>query len=333
MKIKAGFFAVLLGVLLVLSGSGVQAAEFTLKVGYVVPESYPHHIAAVDVLKPYIEKESGGKISVELYPNGQLGGDRQLCEAIQLGSVEMAFPSTTVLASFIPELQLLDLPYLFSSKEQVYKVLDQNGSIGKLLAEKARSQGMHLLGFGDIGFMSLTNSQHPIKKPEDTKGLKIRVMENPVYIDTAKAIGFNPTPMTFGEVYTALQQKVVDGQEQGVNVTRNMKFAEVQKYLSLTEEAFSTISIIASESFLDELPDDLRSVVIEGVRLFCQAQRKVNSEQEVSNLKELEEKGMVINGLSDEERGLFVKATEPVRQKYAEKINPKLFEEIQLLIK
>jgi len=316
-----------------LAGSSGFAADFTLKVGYVVPESYPHHIAAVEVLKPYIEKESGGKIVVELYPNGQLGGDRQLCEAVQLGSVEMAFPSTTVLASFIPELQLLDLPYLFSSKEQVYKVVDLNGPIGKVLVEKAKTQGMFLLGIADIGFMSLTNSKHPIKKPEDTKGLKIRVMENPVYIDTAKAIGYNPTPMTFGEVYTALQQKVVDGQEQGINVTRNMKFHDVQTYFSLTEEAFSTISIIVSESFMDEIPDDLKTIVVEGVRLFCEAQRKVNSDQEVSNLKELAEKGMEINPLTPEERELFVKATEPVRQKYAEKINPKLFEEIQILIK
>lgn len=332
MRIKTVLLAVLLSISFILSGSPVQAAEFTLKIGYVVPESYPHHIAAVDVLKPYIEKESGGKISVELYPNGQLGSDRQLCEAIQLGSIEMAFPSTTVLASFIPELQLLDLPYLFSTTEQVHKVLDPNGKVTKYLAEKARTQGMHLLGFGDIGFMTLTNSKHPIRKPEDTEGMKIRVLENPVYIDTAKAIGFNPTPMTFGEVYTALQQKVVDGQEQGVNVTRNMKFDEVQKYLSLTQEAFSTISIIVSESFMDELSEDLRTVVVDGVKLFCEAQRKINSDQEVSNLKELAEKGMEINTITDEEREAFVKATESIRQKYSEKINPEFFEEILAMI-
>ncbi len=333
MKRTAGMIFLLGVCVLFVAGIG-SAAEFTLKVGYVVPESYPHHIAARDFLKPYIEKESGGRILVELYPSGQLGGDRQLCEAIQIGSLEMAFPSTTVLASFIPELQLLDLPYLFGSKEQVYKIVDIDGPIGSMIVQKGRNQGMHILGFADIGFMHLTNSERPIKKPEDTKGLKIRVMENPVYIDTAKAIGFNPTPMSFGEVYTALQQRVVDGQEQGVNVIRNMKFNEVQKYLSLTGEAYSTISIIVSENFLDSLPDDLKSVVRKGVDIFCTEQRRINSEQEVSNLAELKEKGMIVNELSEDERRLFVEATEQVRQKYSQREGRKeLYEKILSLLK
>jgi tripartite ATP-independent transporter DctP family solute receptor len=302
-----------------------------MKVGYVVPESYPHHIAAESILKPYIEKESGGRIEVELYPNGTLGQDRQLCESIQLGAIEMAFPSTTTFAGFIPQLQLMDLPYLFTSKEQVRNALD--GEVGTLFAELARSQGLYIFGFGDIGFLHISNNVRPITKLEDASGLKIRVMENPVSIATGKAIGFNPSTMTFGEVYTALQQKVVDGQEHCINVTRNMKFDEVQKYYTLTGEAFSSISVIVSEQFFDSLPDDLKEVVREAVKRFSVEQRKVCDEQEVKNLQELKDKGMEITELTPEEKARFVEATKPVRDEYAAKIDAAFYEKILGFIK
>lgn len=319
---------VLLTICLVLLGTAgcAVSAEFVMKVGYVVPESYPHHIAAASVLKPYVEKESNGRISVELYPNGQLGQDRQLCESIQLGALEMAFPSTTTFAGFIPQLQLMDLPYLFTSKEQVRSALD--GEVGQLFAELARAQGMYILSFGDIGFLHISNNVRPIAKLEDASGLKVRVMENPVSIATAKALGMNPSTMTFGEVYTALQQKVVDGQEHCINVTRNMKFNEVQKYYSLTGEAFSSISVIVSEAFFDSLPDDLKAVVTEAVKRFSVEQRKVCDTQEVDNLKELKEKGMQVNELSPEELARFVAATKEVRDSNAAKIDPELYQKI-----
>jgi tripartite ATP-independent transporter DctP family solute receptor len=313
-----------------LAGSAL-GAEFTMKVGYVVPESYPHHIAAAEVLKPYIEKESGGRIAVELYPNGQLGQDRQLCESIQLGAVEMAFPSTTTFAGFIRQLQLMDLPYLFTSKEQVRSALD--GEVGKLFAELARQQGMYILGFGDIGFLHISNNVKPIEKLEDAAGLKIRVMENPVSIATAKALGMNPSTMTFGEVYTALQQKVVDGQEHCINVTRNMKFNEVQKYYSLTGEAFSSISVIVSESFFDSLPDDLKAVVREAVKRFSVEQRKICDTQEIANLKDLKDKGLKVNELSAEELARFVAATKNVRETHAARIDSALYKKIQEFLK
>ncbi|NLM72075.1 MAG: TRAP transporter substrate-binding protein [Synergistaceae bacterium] len=331
---KSVFTAIVVCVCVLFAAGAAFAAEFTMKVGHVVPESYPHHIAAVEYLKPYIEEQSDGRIEVELYPNSQLGGDRQLCEAVQIGSLEMAFPSTTILAGFIPELGLLDLPFLFSTRDDVYKVVDIDGPVGSVLAAKAREQGIHLLGYADLGFMNLSNSARPITTPEDAKGIKIRVMENPVYIDTAMALGCSPITMAFGEVYTALQQKVIDGQEHSVNVVKNMKFEEVQDYLSLTREAYSTISIIASEAFMDSLPDDLQDVVRKGVELFCKEQGRINSEQEATNLAYLKEKGMKINELTPEQRELFVEATEEVRKKHAQREGrQELYEQILTLLK
>lgn len=307
------------------------AEKFTMKLGYVVPESYPHHIAAAEAFKPYVEEASGGRIEVELYPNGQLGQDRQLCESLQLGAVEAALPSTTVLAGFVPEFQLMDLPYLFTSKQQVRDALD--GEVGTMFGELALKQGMYILGFGDIGFLHISNNVRPINKLEDLSGLKVRVMESPISIATAKALGMNPTSMTFGEVYTALQQKVVDGQEHCINVTRNMKFNEVQKYYSLTGEAFSSISFCVSEQFMDSLPDDLKEVVREGVRRFTVRQRQVCDEQEIANLKELKDKGMQVNELSGEELARFVKATEGVRETFSKQLNQDLYKKIVDFIK
>ena len=328
---RRGAFAAAICCMLLVVAGGAWAAEFTMKVGYVVPESYPHHIAAAEVMKPYIEKESGGRIEVELYPNGQLGQDRQLCESLQLGALEMALPSTTVFAGFIPDFQLMDLPYLFTSKEQVRKALD--GEVGALFADLARTQGLYILGYGDIGFLHISNNVRPIEKLEEAAGLKIRVMENPVSIATAKALGMNPSTMTFGEVYTALQQKVVDGQEHCINVTRNMKFNEVQKYYSLTGEAFSSISVVVSEQFMDSLPDDLKEVVRESVRRFSARQREVCDEQEVANLKELKDKGLQVNELSPEEKARFIEATRSVRETYAKQLNQGLYEKILEFVK
>jgi tripartite ATP-independent transporter DctP family solute receptor len=225
----------------------------------------------------------------------------------------------------------MDLPYLFTSKEQVRAAL--NGEVGALFAELSKAQGIYTFGFGDIGFLHISNSVRPITKLEDAKGLKIRVMESPVSIAIAKAIGLNPSTMTFGEVYTALQQNVVDGQEHCINVTKNMKFSEVQKYYSLTGESFSSISVIVSPAFFDALPADLQEVVREAVKRFSVEQRKVCDEQEDANLKYLKDNGLQVNELSPEEKARFIEATRPVREEFAAKIDAALYEKILGFIK
>ena len=181
--------------------------------------------------------------------------------------------------------------------------------------------------------MNLTNSARPITTPEDAKGIKIRVMENPVYIDTAMALGCSPITIPSARS-TALQQKVIDGQEHSINVVKNMKFEEVQDYLSLTREAYSTISIIASEAFMDSLPADLQDVVKKGVELFCKEQGRINSEQEAANLAYLKEKGMKVNELTPEQRALFVEATKDVREKHARREGrQELYEQVLALLK
>ena len=290
----------------VLFGAGAAlAAEFTMKVGHVVPESYPHHIAAVEYLKPYIERESGGRIAVELFPNSQLGGDRQLCEAVQIGSLEMAFPSTTILAGFVPELGLLDLPFLFATRDDVYKVVDINGPVGSVLARKAREQGIYLLGYADLGFMNLTNSARPITTPEDAKGIKIRVMENPVYIDTAMALGCSPITMAFGEVYTALQQGTIDGQENPLDTIRSNNIQEVQKFISMWNYSYDPILLSVSGQLWASLSDEDKAIFEEAGKAAMEQQRTITRERNVALEKEFADSGMEVYYNTDEEKDAF----------------------------
>lgn len=180
------------------------AAPVKMKVAYVVPETQSTHIAAEKYFKPYVEKHSKGQIIVELYPNGQLGGDRQAIEAVGLGTVQMTIPAVAVLSGFEPRFQVFDLPFLFNSKKEVYKALD--GPLGSKLNAMLPPLGLKNLAYAENGFRMITNNRGPITKPADLAGLKIRTMENPIHMATFKALGANPTPMSFGELYTALQR-------------------------------------------------------------------------------------------------------------------------------
>ena len=323
--------ALMCSLLLALVGTANAAEQYVIKLGDVVPESYPHNIAARKFFIPYVEKKSGGRIKVELYPNGQLGGDRQLVESLQMGTLEAALPSTTVAGSFVKELQLLDLPFMFKDIDQVHKV--QDGSFGKYLSEKAEKQNLKILCFADIGFLNLTNSKRVIKSPADLKGLKIRVQESPVQIEMMKMLGATPSPMSFGEVYTALQQHVVDGQEHCVNVIGNMRFYEVQKYLSLTGENYSGIAMIFSKQFFDKLPPDLQKIVTDGARIFRDEQRKICVSQQKEWMDKLKGLGMQIYVLTPQERAEFEKITEPLRDKYGDKVYPEAYKKLQAAIK
>lgn len=309
-----------------LADTAFAEAKYKIKMGYVVPESYPHHIAARDVFKPFVEEKSGGRISVELYPNGQLGGDRQLIESVQIGTVQMALPSLSPLTGFAPKFKILDLPFLFNSKEHAYKVLD--GKIGRELSEGLIAKGMRNLGFAEIGFQHITNKRNAIHDLEGTKGLKLRIQESPVTIASIRAMGSNPTTVSFGEVYTALQQGVVDGQVQCIAVIGNMKFYEVQKYLTLADLSYSAIAMLINDDFFTGLPKDLQAVLVEGAVKFREAQRKIVAEQEKAWLGTLKEKGMEINTLTAVEKRAFVEIMKPVYDQFRKEIGADMIDAI-----
>lgn len=300
----------------------VMAADYTIKVGTIVSESHPDYICMRDVFKPYVEKNSNGKIKVELYPNAQLGGDREMSESVQMGTIQIALPATSAIAGFDKRFQVLDLPFLFTSRASAFKALD--GELGKKLDSYLLPLGFVNLGYFENGFRHVTNSRKPVFVPADMKGLKLRTMENPMHIAFFKLLGANPTPMNFGELYTALQQKTVDGEENPVAIVYDAKFYEVQKYYSLTGHVFSATMALTSKAWLDKLPADLRQVVVKGGREFVLAQRKLIASQEDKLLEELKAKGMKVNTLTPAQKELFVKATRPVYDQFQDQLGAEI---------
>lgn len=308
------------------SGSGEKEAKetYTIKLAYVVPETQSTHIAARDVFKKYVEEKSNGRIKVELYPNGQLGGDRQAIEAVQLGTIQMTIPAAAVLSGFEPKFQVFDLPYLFKSKEVAYKALD--GELGQKLNEMLLKTGLRNLAYGENGFRHITNNRGPIEKPEDLKGLKIRTMENPVHMATFKALGANPTPMSFGELYTALQQGTVDAQENPIPLVYTAKFYEVQDYYTLDGHVYAATVVLINDDFYKSLPEDLQKIVKEGAEKFRDEQRKINTQQEEEMLGLLKKEGMKINELTPEQKQKFIETTLPVYDQFKDELGEDLIE-------
>ena len=203
-----------------------ETKEIVLKVAHVEPETRSTNRALL-IFKQEVEEATNGSIKIEIYPNGALGGDVQLTESVAMGTIDMALPSTSVLTSYTDNFGILDMPYLFKSSEAAFKAMD--GKMGEYFNETLKSSGLINLGYTYNGPRSITNSVREIKKPEDLKGIKVRVMESPVFIDFFRTLGANPTPMSFTEVYTALQQGAVEAQENPPSLIFANKFYEVQK--------------------------------------------------------------------------------------------------------
>ena len=301
------------------SGNG---EAITLRISHVLQENHPSHLSMVEVLKPEIEENSNGRIKVEIYPNAQLGSDRQAIESVSLGSLEMTMPGGAVLAGFYEEYMIFDLPFLYMNREEAFAAWD--GELGDQLSEGLASQNMMILGFGENGLRHVTNDLRPIETPDDLRGLKIRVMENPIHLKTFESLGANPTPIAFGELFTALQQGTVDAQENPLAIINSSKFAEVQDYLSLTGHVFGNAPYLISMDFYNSLDADLQEVVRDAVKNTEQRQRQMLTEQEEADMQALIDAGMQVNELTAEQKQAFIDLVQPAYDLYIEKFGEDL---------
>lgn len=290
--------------------------KFTIKVAHVVAETHASHIALTEVFKKEIEEKSGGRITVEIYPNAQLGSDRQAVEAVSMGSTEMTMSAMAVMSGFEEKVTVLDLPFLFKTKEAAYNALD--GELGDKINEMLLKQNVKNLGYAEGGFRNITNSKRPIVKPEDLEGIKIRTQENPIHIASFKAFGANPTPMAFGELFTALQQKTVEGQENPINLIYASKFQEVQKYLSVTGHVYGTACLFINNDFFNSLPADLQDIVQKAADNTVDYQRQLCTEQDEEYLEELK-KVMEVYELTPEEKQVFIDKAQVVYDEFINK--------------
>ena len=270
------------------------AQVFELKLGHMTPETEPYHLAAVR-FKELIEEKTGGKVKITIYPAGQLGYDRELIEGMQFGTIDLALVTSSPLVNFIPSFAVLDMPFLFKSWDHVEEVLKQD-FMQKLYAE-GEAKGLVPMALLPRGFRSVTNSKRPIVTPADFKGIKLRVIESPIFVSTFEKLGATVTAMSWGEVFAALQQNALDGQENAINTIHNERLYEVQKYVSLTEHIFAFATFTASKSRLEKLPADIQKLIREtAVQATYEIGRRCRAEVE-DYTKKLVDKGMVFNSI------------------------------------
>ncbi|MBS4193075.1 DctP family TRAP transporter solute-binding subunit [Bacillus sp. FJAT-49705] len=324
--------ALLLISLLVISGCGrpkeSSSSEsgddkvHTIRIAYLVSEEQSTHLAAV-TFKEKLEKESNGRLKVELFPNGQLyGSDREAIEAVQLGNIEMTIPALAPLASFNKKFLVFDLPFLFNDHEAAYKALD--GELGQELLSDLEKNDLKGLVFAENGFRHMSNNNGPIESPADLKGLKFRTLENPVHTDTFSSFGANASPFAFGELYTALQQKTYDAMEAPISLYYTNKFYEVQNYLTLSGHVYASTILLMNNNFYKSLPKDLQELVVKASEEYRTEQRNLAQKQDVEFLEKLKESGMKVNELTGEQREQFREAAKIVYDKYAPEIGEDL---------
>jgi tripartite ATP-independent transporter DctP family solute receptor len=275
--------------------------------------------------------KTGGKMKITPHFDNQLGNDTTATQSVRSGSIDMVSPSTAPLVGMVPELGVLDLPFLLTSEKEADALLD--GKVGDWLSSKLPAVGLVNLAFWENGFRNATNSKHPINRIEDFGDIKIRVMQNPIYIDTFKELGANAVPMAFSEVYSALETKTVDGQENPYALIENMKFYEVQKYLSNTRHSYAPLVLLISKKTWDKLNSDeqsaMKSCAIEG----RDEERKVIRANSTKTLEALKSKGMIINDIAPNEMQRIRDKVKVVWSRQSEKIGAETMEMVETELK
>jgi tripartite ATP-independent transporter DctP family solute receptor len=271
--------------------SGPVAAQTQMRISISIAQN-SHQGVAIDTFAREVEKRTNGRYKVQPFYSGALGGERESIEAVQLGTQELTFSSTGPVPNFVPETRILDIPFIFRDKAHARAVLDSD--IGRELAGKFDSKGLKLLAWGENGVRHMTNSKRPVNTPDDLKGLKMRTMENPVHIAAYKNFGIVPTPMAFPEVFTALQQGTVDGQENPLSVIMAAKFEQVQKHLSLTGHVYSPGVLLMNKGSFDKLSAEDKKHFMDAAVEAVKANRARVDEDDAKGVAELKSKGMQV---------------------------------------
>ena len=297
--------------------SATSAQEIKARLGTSLPDSHPQTIGARKFAE-LADKKSGGRIKIAVYPGAQLGSDQQMQAALRGGTQEFTVPSTATLANLVKEFGVIGLPFSFSTEVQADAVLD--GAFGKSLLARLPEKGLVGLAFWENGFRNLTNSRRPVIKADDLSGLKVRTMQNSLYIDLFTGLGANAVPMPVNELFTALETKAVDAQENPFTVIHAQKFYDVQKYLSTTGHAYDALVLIASKKFWDGLSAadqaTLQSAAVEATAFERQTSRDLNR----SLRADLVKLGMQINDVPEVERQRMREKLQSVIDKYTAQV-------------
>ncbi|MDR1920842.1 MAG: DctP family TRAP transporter solute-binding subunit [Candidatus Adiutrix sp.] len=326
---KNRLLSLLAGLALLSSAPAAFAADYTLRIAFIGPESHGQYIGLNTYFKPEMEKRTNGRVAVEIYPNAQLGSDRQAIEGVSLGTLEMAAIGGSSLLPLDDRIKFMDLPFLFPDGDVAYKAYSEflTAELNSIL----EPHDLTILSAAELGFRHITNNRKPITRPEDLKGLKLRTMENPLHVATFKLLGANPTPVAFSELYTALQQGTVDAQENPINVIATGKLYEVQKYLSLTGHIYSPAMYLISTSYYNDLPEDIRRTIDEVSGETQPIIHELLVKQNQDYVEELKAAGVQVNDLTAEEKQAFRNLCQPVYDEYVQKYGDGLIKKIEAI--
>lgn len=272
-----------------------------------------------------VAQKSGGKIKVTLFANAVLGSDTQNLSAVRGGTLDFASMATGLLAGIDKQFMVFDFPFLFDSPQEAYGLAD--GPVGTKLQAGLAAHGIVGLGIWDLGFRNMTNSKRPIARHEDLQGLKLRVIASPIYLDMFSTLGANPVPMTFGEVYGALESKAIDGQDNPVGVIESAKFAEVQKYLSLTRHIYTGMPVLMSKKTWDGMSEAERKIITDAANEAKQEERRIAQAKEAESITNLR-KTMQVNEVAPAELARLRQKVQPVVEKFAKEVGEPLMAQV-----
>jgi tripartite ATP-independent transporter DctP family solute receptor len=311
--------------------AGPAAAGMDIKFGHVAP---PFHgqSKGVDAFAEYVKDKTKGEITIKTFPFGQLGSETSMAEQVQTGTIEIASITTAILQNYAPQVALTDLPFVFPNRKTAYAVIDDpevQQKIFSFLPEK----GFVGIGWTENEFRDITNSVRDIRKPDDLKGLKIRVMESPIYIDTFEQLGATAVGIPFPQVYSALQNKTIDGQENPLLTSIMIKATEVTKHVTKTSHILTECIIIVNPAFWKKLTPEQQTIFADAAKLCIKVNREANAELEKKLPKEgvsveeyCKKNDVKVLELTPEETAAFKNAMKKVWDKYREKIGPELFD-------
>lgn len=303
--------------------------KYTIKLAHGMMENTPQHQGILEFQRLVAEK-TNGQVEVTVFPAGQMGSDTELAEMLQTNAVDAALIPTAKLSGFYAPLQVLDLPFLFPSKEVTYAVID-NDEFKDLLFPAMADLGFHCLNVWESGFKQLT-ANSPIKTPDDLKGLKMRVMESPLLIAQYQALGANPVSIDFSETYNSLQQHAADGQENPLNSIVNMKFYEVQTNMTISNHGYLAYILMFSNGAWNSLPADLQQAVNEAAAEAVTKERAINAEMETGYIQTIKDSGTEVYELTPEEMDAFAEVVKPVHEQFRDVIGSDVLDKTYELI-
>lgn len=320
---KFGFAASASAFVIALATAASANPEITFRAAHASAPTSTGHLA-FEFLDKELREKSGGRMGLEIFPSAQLGGEREAVENIQFGNIDLTFVSSAPVAAFNSAFFAFDIPFLFDNREQAYSVLD--GEIGQKVLADLEQSGMVGLAYWENGFRQLTTAKTEVRKPEDLAGMKMRTMENEVHIEAWRAVGANPAPLAFNELFTALQQGTFDAQEGPINLFYDMKFNEVQKVIIKTNHLYSPWPLLASMDKMASLSEEDRAIFDEAVKAATTYQRQLAAEADVKAEAAMTE--VTFLELTEEEKAAFQAKVAPIAELVAQKAGAELVDQL-----